>query len=352
MVVVKSVEGLLSIPTVLLSFTSVFSCLYVIISISQSGFLPFRNARICCFKVNQAPMQSPKQKVAMKNIIFFMCITDLCQALQILFNWIPLAFSSPFWSGTGCKILGMTAQFFAIQSPLWHCMLAYNLGYLVIYGSVNAINNLTKQRYCQYLIIIFVPTLCCIIPIVFDSINVYGIYINNNLNDKECWLTKEPLQLVFVIAILLSLIFHYIVLGTMCFKWYKNISTSQQYMSIIKRLMRFVIVYTIVRFLPAMDRIWECTTTKSPPLWLVLSHHICISSVGIANAIAWKINQQDKDVSSFKRVTRKPLLKPLQVNVANDTHLQQSNHDVTSENTITSTINLDEMSDQNVDYCI
>eukprot|EP01084_Bolivina_argentea_P261084 441080_1 len=149
--------------------------------------------------------------------------------------------------------------------------------------------SLTKQRYYQYAIIIIIPMICCIVPILFAGINVYGAYNNNNSADKQCWLRKKQWQLIFVFAILLSLIFHYIVLGIFCCKS-KN-AMSSQYGSIIKRLMRFVIVYTILRALPAIERIWEVVSDSSPPLWLVMSHHICIASVGIANAVVWTINE-------------------------------------------------------------
>ena len=332
-------EDILSIPTIILAFISIFSCIYVMLSISESGYSPCKNIDRnlcqyilkCCAKSHKIndddtydnsslfyqnkskKQQSPEQKLSMKNIIFFMCLTDLCQAIQIILNWVPLAFLVPFWNGASCKFLGLYAQFFAIQSPLWHCMLAYNLGYLMMNGSINAIKSLSKQRNYQFLIIIIIPIFSCILPIISSGkgINIYGIYINNiNSNDKECWLTEEGWQLGFVIAIILSMIFHWIVLFMMFFKCHQHLAISHQYISIIKKLSRFVIVYTCIRLLPAMERIWECTTNKSPPYWLILSHHICIASVGIANGIVYMINQRD-DTKQKQKNNKQRLNNPL-----------------------------------------
>eukprot|EP01084_Bolivina_argentea_P290699 499404_1 len=117
-------------------------------------------------------------------------------------------------------------------------------------------------------------------------------------SDKECWLVRQRWQLVFVTAIILSLLFHYIVLGIMCFKCHKIQSNHSfqlfKYTSIIKRLIRFVSVYTIIRVLPIIARICQFFTNSSPPLWLIMSHHICIASIGMANGIVWLINDRDE----------------------------------------------------------
>eukprot|EP01084_Bolivina_argentea_P069940 127205_1 len=311
-------EDLLAIPTVILSWISIYSCLYVIFNVVEPCKCPCKTSKICklfywcsdcCFggNYNVEPIshttQSQQSQLSMRNIIFFMCLTDLFQAIQIMLNWLPLcqAFPLSFWSETPCKILAIYAQFVAIQAPLWHCMLAYNLGYLVLGKSIQ---KLRKQRYYQYCIILIIPIICCILPILIDGINVYGMYINNNLNDKECWLVVKKWQLGFVSAIFISLLFHYIVLGILCFKSHQNNGNSVQYLSIIQRLMRFVIVYTLIRVLPAINRLWGAFANSSPPLWLILSHHICVASVGITNGIVWCMNERDEAMNQMKQKYR------------------------------------------------
>lgn len=362
-------EDVLSMPTIVLAFFSIFSCIYVMLSITESGYSPCKCTHKCkyrcCFIADNDDYGDSKQlnksqqdKISMNNIIFFMCLTDLFQAMQIIFNWIPLAFIIPFWDSTSCKLLSIYAQYFAIQSPLWHCMLAYNLGYLILNGSINAINNLSKQRNYQYLIIIFIPLFSCILPIITSKkgINVYGVYINYNKSgiiDKECWLIIKDWQLVFAIVVFLSLIFHYIVLAIMCIKCHQNLSIShqyEQYIIIIRRLMRFVIVYTLIRFLPAMERIWGVSSNTSPPFWLVLSHHICIASVGICNGIVWTINQRDNKPHKHQNQKQKPLLVQHNNDDIDIDTTQQTETIYTSDITTTldTNINLEDLRDKNM----
>merc|ERR1712129_21956 len=121
-----------------------------------------------------------------------------------------------------------------------------------------------------------------------------GIYENNNSFDKECWLESEPWQLWTISTVLLSLIFHHIILSMLCCKYYNSLHMVQ-YKAIINRLSRFVLVYTFIRVLPTMERIWECFSTGPPPFWLIVGHHGCVASIGICNFIAWHINKMDRE---------------------------------------------------------
>ena len=287
-----------------------------------------------------------QQQSNMIDIIFFMCITDIFWNIFLLLNWMPLTLQSfgfqhiPFWTNIPCTILGIYAQLFIVQSPLWHLILAYNLGYLLLKGTLSSLNKLQRQRWYQYLFVMIIPIIFAILPIFFTK---YGIYENNNSFDKECWIESEEWQLISICMILLSLIFHYIILLLLWCKYSKfkkeindyNSSLSKynnnnsndrssslirlnndpysynmQYKSVISRLGRFVFVYTLIRVLPAIERIYECFTPNSPPFWLLVGHHISIAMVGIANFIAWNINQMDP-ITNWSSKTDKRISKLL-----------------------------------------
>ena len=188
------------------------------------------------------------------------------------------------------------------------------MGYLLLKGTLSSLKKLQKQRRFQYLFVIIAPILCAILPIFFTK---YGIYENNNSFDKECWIESEPWQLMSICIILLSLFFHYIILILLCCKYrkFKNnndyddndpYSYNMQYKSVISRLGRFVFVYTILRILPSIERIYECFTPNSPPFWLIVGHHVSIAMIGIANFIAWNINQKDP-ITNYNSKTEKRL---------------------------------------------
>ena len=116
---------------------------------------------------------------------------------------------------------------------------------------------------------------------------------------------------------MLSLIFEYIVLFLLCFKYkFHKISSQTTYKSIISRLSRFVAIYTIIRFLPALARFWGiCSSSNSVPYWLILSHHICIACIGIANGIAWNINQRDPNTHIKKQKLAEYLMESTTTNL-------------------------------------
>lgn len=350
-------QALLSLPTVTLAIVSIGCCIYVCIAIVKAGYVPMMlycclaTCKIrfnCCGKcickcyccrrdnnnnnkyllsssgtknVKTATIKlivtKSQQQSNMIDIIFWMCITDIFWSIFILLNWMPLSLQSfgfrniPFWEPIECTILGVYAQIFSVQSPLWHLLLAYNLGYLLLFGTLQSLNQLQNQRRCQYLFVIIIPIIFSILPAFFTK---YGIYANNNTFDKECWIKSEEWQLISICSILLSLLFHYIILILLCCKYkkYRNnklnhlskdaiYSYQQQYKSVISRLSRFVFVYTFIRILPSIERIWECFTIGPPPFWLIVGHHISISTIGIANFIAWNINQMDPNTNWSSR---------------------------------------------------
>ena len=321
---------MLSLPTVSLAAISILCCIYICGNILYSGYIPLPccsfctcSCHNCCCGMcrehnldrlllpngpNQAMARSsfsrgsrPLQQSDTVSLIFMMCITDILWNIFLILNWAPLTLDSfneylfPFWSESFCEVLGIYAQIASVQSPLWHLLLAYNLGYLLVRGTLTSLNHLHRRRCRQYLFAMITPILLAVLPMFFTK---YGIYENDNSFDKECWIKSERWQLILISTVLLSLLVHYLVLSMLCCKYRKQMRASNgrcslSYESAIDRLSRFVFVYTVIRILPAIERIWECFTTGPPPFWLICGHHWSVASIGIANALAWHINQVD-----------------------------------------------------------
>ena len=227
-----------------------------------------------------------------------------------------MAFNLPFWPLSTCKLLGVTAQFLAIQSPCWHCLLAYNLGYLLCGGSIS---RLSKQKKYQFIVVNLVPLIATILPYAYHE---FGRYENNiKYHDVECWIKSEQWQYMYVGFICLSLVFHYTVIVIAISKWkhYSQSGFDQHFKFVVIKLLRFIVIYTIIRFFPVMNRIWEFPSPEPPPFALICAHHIGISLLGFSNAVIWRINQKQipynksytdlKDEKDGRRNNRKLLKK-------------------------------------------
>ena len=117
-----------------------------------------------------------------------------------------------------CAVLGIYSQFLGCLSPLFHCLLAYHLCFLLFGGSLKT---LKKQKYIHYIIIIILGIFATIIPLLSSSKigNIYGIYRNPKLSlndveidDRECWLKNENWQIIWILFSFFSLLFHYVTL--------------------------------------------------------------------------------------------------------------------------------------------
>ena len=290
----------------IIAFISLITCIIVCITIYHIGYNPFK----CFISPNKEINQSlvPKNNsnhIMMIDIIFFMCVVDGLHCVSMILNWLPQALSLPFWKNISCQIIAGYAMFFSMQSPLWHILLAYHLGYLLLGYRLTSLN---KQKKYQYILINVPPIILTILPIFFGE---YGDYVTNN-TDHDCWLLQPNWQLIQVILTIISLLFHYIVVILAFIKYresfkhnYSNVSVYLQRVMI--RLFRFVLCYTIIWILPTIERILEFY--HNTPNWLVRAHHISIASLGFANGIIWIINQKcdtkimDKEHQTYNETT-------------------------------------------------
>ena len=154
---------------------------------------------------------------------------------------------------------------------------------------------ISKQKHIHYTLVVVIPIIATIIPFLMPKNEGYH---ENKLAglDKDCWV-GEWSQYIFIIAITTSIIFHYSVLlvAVIQFKKYKEFAAfSFQYYQIVVKLSRFVIVYTIIRFFPLIERLWELSANGNVPYWLVLLQHLSIAVLGCGNAIVWFWNQSNE----------------------------------------------------------
>ena len=87
---------------------------------------------------------------------------------------------------------------------------------------------------------------------------------------------------------IISLLFHYIVLFIAFIKWRKTKSFTIAFKILFKRLLAFAIVFTIVRLPSTIVRIYAIF--GDPSIIWIMAHHIGLASVGLGNGIVWFTN--------------------------------------------------------------
>ena len=135
------------------------------------------------------------------------------------------------------------------------------------------------------------PSIATLIPFLLNEYQETEL----STNDKDCCVIGIS-QMIYIVAIAISLLFHYgvLLIAIIQLRKYKDfIACSIQYYQIVIRLFRFVIVYTVLRFFPLIERIWEII--NDVPFWLILLQHWSIAAVGMGNAMVWFWNRNSSD---------------------------------------------------------
>ena len=110
---------------------------------------------------------------------------------------------------------------------------------------------------------------------------------NGNGYGMECWLNGDW-RLSYYIPTIISLLFHYTALIIAINKFYQTRKYTRAYIYLIKRLIPWIIIYSVIKILPTIVRIWGLVSNpKNIPLWMVVLHHCSITGVGVANALVW-----------------------------------------------------------------
>ncbi|ETO34721.1 hypothetical protein RFI_02367 [Reticulomyxa filosa] len=306
-----SESRILSVPTVFVAILSVCSCEYV------------------CFSTWKAKQKSnvyQRNSLFVDNI-FLMALCDGLNALWCILNWLPSALTifdpskSSLWQydETVCKLLGMFSQFVGTSSPLWHVLIALSLFYLILGFPLST---LARHKNKLFFGIVITGIVLTIIPFCYGA---YG-RIKTVGNDSECWINQKTLQLTEYVPIVLSVAFHNVITVIMgvqyCRYKYKHyadveqhlISRRPHYSAVLSdKMAAFVIVFTLVRVFPTVNRIYGLIHDSSP-LWLVLLHHVSIASVGLGDGLVWyctrKQHSSNNQHLENKMRNREPVANP------------------------------------------
>ena len=153
--------------------------------------------------------------------------------------------------------------------------------------------------FCAFVVAI----LLTVVPLTIGSGNSYISLFNYYNSDRigfsqECWMDGFW-QLLFLIPVIISLLLHYIILILAFIKFSQTRWFTRAYWYLIKRLIPWVALHSVIRILPAAARAWRILYNKyTVPLWLVIAHHIAIVSMGIANLGIWYLNRKIKRTSN------------------------------------------------------
>ena len=282
-----SIDFWLSIPCLIIGILSCFGNAYVFVAAKafQDYLIPHSNDYVIL------------------KLIHWLAFIDFWWCILVSANYLPTAFNlGPFPNGI-CTIIGMGIEFSGIFAALWHMLIASCFASLLFLSSNIVNDNITfLQNKKLYNRIVFTFTIVSlfftIIPSFIDGKNNYSYFHNyydlkNNIGyGYECWLIGDW-RLTFYIPALISLLFHYTVLIFAIKKYKQTKYFTKAYLYLIERLIPWIIVYSIVRIIPMTVRMWDVVgNAKLIPLWLVVSHHICISGVGVANALVWYFSRR------------------------------------------------------------
>lgn len=264
------------------------------------------------------------------SLIHWLAFADFWLGLGWSLNFIPLAFDLPEYSVNFCIALGVYNEFTGYFGTLWHILIAVDFIYLLSmysnFGSNDAdsAHNLNEyilssnaedddydddlqenrfkhsiflqnpQTYRRVVIIMIIWTfITTTFPLFISGKNEYSVFHNYYDNNgkgygQECWLVGLW-QLVYYCASFVSLLLHCTALIIACLKYKQTKSFTKAYYYLIKRLLPWIICYSIIRLVPFIERLWDWFGNNNDriPLWFVVIHHCTISSYGLANAFVW-----------------------------------------------------------------
>ena len=307
-------RALLIYPTGVFACFSFLGSYYVIISSIYFKNKLIRDQRKAYKKIGKKVNLSNDIRLTndytVTDIIMWMCMTHLILDIFLILNYIPQMISKTFkFSDNTCKLIGLFGQFSGIASPLWHLIIAWSLYYLLTRNDYNNYNKfvLIKQKTKLISGLIVLTILGTIIPIIDDA---YGELTNNqDFSEWECWINKNDYQLIVFIPMIISVLFHYIVLIIACFKYAKTKSFTNAYVILMKRLIVWIIVFSILRIIPTFVRFLVIFNLDDDiPFILIVLHHYCIGLWGFGNGIVWFINKNCTNTTKYKEYYSQSLI--------------------------------------------
>lgn len=245
------------------------------------------------------------------RLIHWLAFIDFWWVISFSMNLIPTGFNLNTYSSTMCVFLGICLTFISVVNNLWHLLIASDFFYLLNKTSKRNFffhkfsgssthkkyyylqNPTTYSRLCY--LVILLSFLTAILPPIFDTqrnartyANFHNYYDNNGDGyGSECWLVSDW-RLMIYIPTIIGLLFHYLVLLFSILKYRQTKSFTNAYMYLIKRLIPWIICYSVIKIFPTIFRIWGLVgNVEDIPLWFVVIHHVCITGCGVANGTVW-----------------------------------------------------------------
>lgn len=310
----STIEFLLAVPPLIMMIFSCLGNIYVFLSTQK-----FKKSVI---QVSGSKAKSNDYVIA--NLIHWVVFVDFFWVIVFASNFIPSAFNLASFSSGLCVFSGMVNEFLSFIGACWHILIAGEF-FLLLIPCMNAkcikkcnkkdddeindndddelssSNDIVLQNKSIYnsicFFIIFGSLIQAVLPCALVGSNdndkypyrMYYNYYDNNGNqyNEQCWLVGDWVLLWYV-PNLIALLLHYIVLIIVIIKYCQTRSYTNAYIYLIKRLLPWIIVYSVIRIIPTMfGMLALLKNQKTVPLWLVMAHHYSLASVGILNAIAW-----------------------------------------------------------------
>mmetsp|Transcript_70996 Transcript_70996/g.87100 ORF Transcript_70996/g.87100 Transcript_70996/m.87100 type:complete len:362 (-) Transcript_70996:33-1118(-) len=299
-------RALLIYPTTILALLSFIASLYVFISAFHFKTKLINNQIINFKKIGKKI--DPTNDIRLTNdytvtdIIMWMSLFELIFDTWLLFNYLAQTISDTYhYSEYVCRLLGIFGNFGGLSSPLWHLIMAWNLFYLLTNKSRNDYFNydkfsLIKQKPTLISLLLIFTISGTIVPIIGRA---FGEFNNSqHYNEWECWIYKKGYQLIVLIPIIVSVLFNYIVLIIAYIRYVKTKSYTFAYKLLIKRLIVWIVVFSILRSIPTFVRLMGIFhLTDDIPFILIAAHHYCFALWGFGNGLVWWINRNCVDTS-------------------------------------------------------
>lgn len=310
-------ENLIYYPTVVLFGVSIFFDIYVISSTFK-----------LIGKLSRLSQATPDYVIS--NLIFILSFTSLLQCI----NDIPAFGISWHHFNKWCFITGFIGNFLLLFICLWQLLIAMYLFCLLNSSRdrdtiANYNYNYSSNKKCYLylhnptifnIIVAIFTSFCliaCILPTVWESDKLYyGIiynYTDANHHYKkygaQCWV-EGWFQLIPYIIWVASIVFNIIVLLLAICKYIQTKKYTDVYIHFVKRLITWVVLFTLLAVFPFIDRLLGIISKKkdkiyTAPLWIVLAHNYSLACVGIANGIVWYFNGKFKPIANRENRIRK-----------------------------------------------
>lgn len=315
----------LVLPSVILSGLSILCDIHVIFAmvfyIQEKKFAKYSNDR------------------EIFESLLYLVVSNLCNTITWISNFIPKLFSIGEYSHAICTIIGVFQTIFRVFNILWAIVLALQLLYILCqipktgfeynqlthlhhqinvrpnpFDNNNNNNNINnnnnnnnknkdapytnaRYRYSKKRVVIhlltraFIPIIAGVVsyvPLFAGGKNNYTMFYNYDKYGAQCWLINYWQFIVYYIPLIFTLTLLLIVLLIAIIKYRQTRYFTNAFKFLLLRLMPGIIGYCILGVFPTSIRIiGYIYGYNNVALWMIVAHHVSLSSLGIANLCLW-----------------------------------------------------------------